>query len=160
MFYNLKMQSSWEFLPKLWQNLSSIPIHFSYKKQFSDGGILQMQKAFYLAVEDEQTSKRITVYVQSCGSRLSFADQVLGWATDCHVSGHIENPYSRCALVEVDHASMLTVRPVVLRSWWVSFARAVQQGTATLLHHQGFDMHHHVPRSNWSWREDEKRKTF
>lgn len=108
-----------------------------------------MQKPFYLALEDKQTtSERITVYVQSCGSRLSFADQVLSRAADCHVSGHIENPHGWCVLVEVHHVSMLTVRPVILISWWVSFARAVQQGTATLLHHQGVDMHHNVLRGN------------
>lgn len=111
----------------------------------------------------KQQVKKITVYVQSCGSGLSFADQVLGRAADCHVSRHVQNPHAWCSLVEVHQVSILTVRPVVFISWWVSFARAVQQGTATLLHHQGVDMHHDVLRRNCSSREDKKKqqkKTF
>lgn len=117
-----------------------------------------MRDSFHLALRCEQTSKRITIYVQPRGPGLSFADQVLRRTADCHVSGHVEHPHSWRALVEVHRVSMLTVRPAVVGGRWVSFTGADQQGSAALQNHQGVDLHHHVLRRNWRWWEEGKKK--
>lgn len=108
-----------------------------------------MWESFHLALQCEQTtSKRITIYVQRRGPGLSFADQVLRRAADCHVSGHVEHPHGWRALGEVHRVPTLTVRPAVVGGRWVSFTGADQQGSAALQNHQGVDLHHHVLRRN------------
>lgn len=108
-----------------------------------------MWESFHLALQCEQTtSKKITIYVQRRGPGLSFADQVLRRAVDCHVSGHVEHPHGWRALGEVHRVSTLTVRPAVVGGRWVSFTGADQQGSATLQNHKGVDLHHHVLRRN------------
>lgn len=112
-----------------------------------------LAKTFRLAHQVNQgkaTRNRITVYVQLHGPGLPSADQVLCRAADTHISGHVEHPNGLCVLVEVHHAPMLTVGPVVLRRRRVSFAGADQQDAAALLHHQGVDLDHHVFRRNWT----------
>lgn len=66
-------------------------------------------------------SGRITLYIKSCGSRFSSANQVLSYAPDPHISSHVVQPDCVRSLVEVHSAAMLTIGPVVLCCWRVSF---------------------------------------
>lgn len=66
-------------------------------------------------------SGRITLYIKSCGSRFSSANQVLSYTPDPHISSHVVQPDYVRSLVEVHSAAMLTIGPVVLCCWRVSF---------------------------------------
>lgn len=89
-------------------------------------------------------SGRITLYIKSCGSRFSSTNQVLSYAPDPHISGHVVQPDCVRSLVEVHSAAMLTIGPVVLCCWRVSFTWAHEQCIAPLLHCQGLDLNLHI----------------